>query len=447
MRRSMDIQEGRRAWAMEGSIGREGHGAATRPTRRGQVNLGITAEREQAEQPATPPDAPLVMRSFYIRRSDVAVHGRTPGCKRCIALRMQKPPQGHPDARRGRVVDLLQGRPDAKRRAQRAEESRQAKLARHIENQGRARPQEGVREGTSRDNGQVSTIRQRSRLGQCAASLLPASWVTEGRGVVRCNPSVDRYAAQTAAAQNPTPVLCTDASARLGGDAVAAAPGLRREALAQGGQRSAYLGALPGVSSRIDFIGVPQAPGAPRGGPRRRMACAAQRRRSAAARPSAGTRDHRARRAPGGARSRRWGRRRAGCGHDVGAGRGWAQARAPLRRSCAALRRQAAQKEPSCGRWSAFSRWPRPTAPTRESSTPPERSRFRMGMPAGNEVRQPSACVSSALPFRSVSRCVRARRRAWRLIWWGSFAMDPFHTRCRRPTHRRRPRTWANCSG
>lgn len=39
---------------------------------------------------------------FYIRGSDIAQHGYTPGCKVCTALRLRKPPQGHTEACRER---------------------------------------------------------------------------------------------------------------------------------------------------------------------------------------------------------------------------------------------------------------------------------------------------------------------------------------------------------
>lgn len=75
-------------------------GTTQQPDPRGQgrdVHIRIAAEREPADLPARPPDAPPAMCSFYIRRSDIVVNGYMPGCKGCTALRMQKPPQGHFD--------------------------------------------------------------------------------------------------------------------------------------------------------------------------------------------------------------------------------------------------------------------------------------------------------------------------------------------------------------
>lgn len=78
------------------------------------------------------------MRSFYIRRSDIAHHGYATGCKGCTALRLHKPPRGHPDERRSHILEQLRQQPASKRCIEQAEEARDAKLARYIERQDQA---------------------------------------------------------------------------------------------------------------------------------------------------------------------------------------------------------------------------------------------------------------------------------------------------------------------
>lgn len=60
------------------------------------------------------------------------IHGCTLGCNGCTALRMQKPPQGHSDACR-RGISSFSRHAQTRRRVERSEESRDAKLARYVE--------------------------------------------------------------------------------------------------------------------------------------------------------------------------------------------------------------------------------------------------------------------------------------------------------------------------
>lgn len=62
---------------------------------RQDAHIRITAHRDPNEALATPPGAPPLVGSLYIRRSDMAQHGCTPGCQVCTARRLQKSPQGH----------------------------------------------------------------------------------------------------------------------------------------------------------------------------------------------------------------------------------------------------------------------------------------------------------------------------------------------------------------
>lgn len=57
---------------------------------------------------------------------------------------MQRAPQGHTDACRDRIVGILKRRPEFKRRLERAEDIRDAKLARYIEQQDRIHVQDDV---------------------------------------------------------------------------------------------------------------------------------------------------------------------------------------------------------------------------------------------------------------------------------------------------------------
>lgn len=127
-------------WRHEDVLALKGTTQQQDPRRQGEdANIRIAAERVPEDLPAPPAEAPPVVRSSYIRRSDVSVHGYTPGCKGCTAPRMRKPPQGHSDVCRGRSIELLKARPDTKERVERAEETRDTKLARHIELQDHTR--------------------------------------------------------------------------------------------------------------------------------------------------------------------------------------------------------------------------------------------------------------------------------------------------------------------
>lgn len=61
-------------------------------TRRCTRGYRIAAERHQEEMPQPlPVDAPPAVTSFYAHRIDLVVHGHTPHCKGCVAIRLQNP--------------------------------------------------------------------------------------------------------------------------------------------------------------------------------------------------------------------------------------------------------------------------------------------------------------------------------------------------------------------
>lgn len=68
-----------------------------------ELQIRIAAARPADNAPAPPPDAPPQVRSLYIRRSDITLHGYAPGCKACSAMRFERPPHGA--QRRARVQD------------------------------------------------------------------------------------------------------------------------------------------------------------------------------------------------------------------------------------------------------------------------------------------------------------------------------------------------------
>lgn len=105
MRKRLSEQE---RWNAQEVLAVKGTTQQPDPRREGEgVHKRIATEREHVEVPMPPPDAPPTVRSFYIRRSDIARHGYTAGCKGCVAMRMLKPPQGHSDECRRRVMDLM----------------------------------------------------------------------------------------------------------------------------------------------------------------------------------------------------------------------------------------------------------------------------------------------------------------------------------------------------
>lgn len=73
-----------------------------------------------------PPQAPPIMRGSCVRKCVIVKYGRTPQCKGCLAMRLEKVLQGC----RARIVEQLEHLPATRMRVDRV---RAATIARHIE--------------------------------------------------------------------------------------------------------------------------------------------------------------------------------------------------------------------------------------------------------------------------------------------------------------------------
>lgn len=111
------------------------------------VHRSIAADRAgPALAPPAPRGVPPQVRIFSIRRSDIAQHEYTAGCKGFSALRLRKPLQGHSDECRSRIIEHLSQQPASTRCVEQVGERRDAKLARYIERHDQA--QEGAQHAT-----------------------------------------------------------------------------------------------------------------------------------------------------------------------------------------------------------------------------------------------------------------------------------------------------------
>lgn len=76
------------------------------------MHMNVEGKRNRDDAPPTaPPEAPPNMCSFYVKRSDMAMHRYTRGWKGCNAIRVELPPQRHSDACRTHVIELPRSQP------------------------------------------------------------------------------------------------------------------------------------------------------------------------------------------------------------------------------------------------------------------------------------------------------------------------------------------------
>lgn len=96
-------------------LGGQGHRQEAGPTAR---RRGCSHEDRRRASPRRPftgsPGSTTDHAQFCVRKSDITLHGYTIGCKGCTANSMERARQGHTDACRARVMELLRSQPQTR---------------------------------------------------------------------------------------------------------------------------------------------------------------------------------------------------------------------------------------------------------------------------------------------------------------------------------------------